>query len=348
MSEPIVLGIESTCDETAAAVVEGGKLLSNVVASSMDEHARYGGVIPELASRAHAEAFVPVISQALADAGLDLSQVDAIAVSAGPGLAGCLAVGVSGAKALAYAAGKPLYGINHVIGHIAVTQLQFGPFPPDTLALIVSGGHTSLLHVRDVARQVDVVGTTLDDAAGECFDKIARLLGFPYPGGPHIDRHAQKGDPHALKVPQGLTQGRSAAKHPYDFSFSGVKTAVARWLEEQDSLGRPIPVDDVCASLADSVATVLARKAIEGCKRYDSQILIVGGGFSANSQLRGKLQEFGQTAGIEIRIPRFELCTDNGAMVAMLGSNLVSASLPPSPEDFSIDSSMPMDQIYMA
>ena len=178
MSEPIVLGIESTCDETAASVVQGRTLISNVVASSMDEHARYGGVIPEIASRAHAEAFVPCVSKALADANMTLSDVDAIAVSAGPGLAGCLAVGVSGAKSLAWAANKPIYGINHVIGHIAVTQLQFGPFPEDTLALIVSGGHTSLLHVEDVARHIDVVGTTLDDAAGECFDKVARLLGF--------------------------------------------------------------------------------------------------------------------------------------------------------------------------
>ena len=244
MSEPIVLGIESTCDETAAAIVQGRTLRSNVVASSMEEHARYGGVIPEIASRAHAEAFVPCVSQALSDAGLGLGDVDAIAVSAGPGLAGCLAVGVSGAKALAWAANKPLYGINHVIGHIAVTQLQFGPFPKDTLALIVSGGHTSLLHVRDVARHVDVVGTTLDDAAGECFDKVARLLGFPYPGGPHIDRHAQLGDPKAIKVPQGLTQGKAGAAHPYDFSFSGVKTAVARWIEEQQAAGRDVPIDD--------------------------------------------------------------------------------------------------------
>ena len=175
---------------------------------------------------------------------MTLSDVDAIAVSAGPGLAGCLAVGVSGAKSLAWAANKPIYGINHVIGHIAVTQLQFGPFPEDTLALIVSGGHTSLLHVEDVARHIDVVGTTLDDAAGECFDKVARLLGFPYPGGPHIDRHAQLGDPHAIKVPQGLTQGKAGQQHPYDFSFSGVKTAVARWIEEQQAQGNEIPVDD--------------------------------------------------------------------------------------------------------
>ncbi|MBI0144542.1 tRNA (adenosine(37)-N6)-threonylcarbamoyltransferase complex transferase subunit TsaD [Bifidobacterium sp. W8116] len=347
MSEPLVLGIESTCDETAAALVQGNRLLSNVVASSMNEHARYGGVIPEIASRAHAESFVPVVSKALKDADMDLSQVDAIAVSAGPGLAGCLAVGVSGAKALAWAAKKPLYGINHVIGHIAVTQLQFGPFPHNALALIVSGGHTSLLHVDDLARSVQVVGTTLDDAAGECFDKIARLLGFPYPGGPHIDRHARLGDPHAIAVPQGLTKGRAGAEHPYDFSFSGVKTAVARWVERRQQAGLDIPVDDVCASLADSVATVLSRKAMAACHRFETDTLIVGGGFSANSQLRGKLEELGDQEGVKVRIPKINLCTDNGAMVAMLGVNLVQAGLPPSAPDFSIDSAMPMDRILM-
>ena len=347
MSEPVVLGIESTCDETAAALVQGDRLLSNVVASSMNEHARYGGVIPEIASRAHAESFVPVVSKALKDADMDLSEVDAIAVSAGPGLAGCLAVGVSGAKALAWAAGKPLYGINHVIGHIAVTQLQFGPFPKNALALIVSGGHTSLLHVDDLARSVQVVGTTLDDAAGECFDKIARLLGFPYPGGPHIDRHARLGNPHAIAVPQGLTKGRAGAEHPYDFSFSGVKTAVARWVERRQQAGLDIPVDDVCASLAGSVATVLSRKAMAACHSFDTDTLIVGGGFSANSQLRGKLQELSDQEGVKVRIPKINLCTDNGAMVAMLGVNLVQAGLPPSAPDFSIDSAMPMDRILM-
>ena len=347
MSEPVVLGIESTCDETAAALVQGDRLLSNVVASSMNEHARYGGVIPEIASRAHAESFVPVVSKALKDADMDLSEVDAIAVSAGPGLAGCLAVGVSGAKALAWAAGKPLYGINHVIGHIAVTQLQFGPFPKNALALIVSGGHTSLLHVDDLARSVQVVGTTLDDAAGECFDKIARLLGFPYPGGPHIDRHARLGNPHAIAVPQGLTKGRAGAEHPYDFSFSGVKTAVARWVERRQQAGLDIPVDDVCASLAGSVATVLSRKAMAACHSFDTDTLIVGGGFSANSQLRGKLQELSDQEGVKVRIPKINLCTDNGAMVAMLGVNLVQAGLSPSAPDFSIDSAMPMDRVLM-
>ncbi len=347
MSEPIVLGIESTCDETAAAVLQGRTILSNVVASSMDEHSRFGGVIPEIASRAHAEAFIPVVSQALADANMDLSDIDAISVAAGPGLAGCLAVGVSGAKSLAYAANKPLYGVNHVIGHISVTQLQFGTLPPNTLALIVSGGHTSLLHVNNIATSIDVVGTTLDDAAGECFDKIARLLGFPYPGGPHIDKHAQNGNSSAIRVPQGLTQGRSAAQHPYDFSFSGVKTAVARWIEEQDKNGNTIPVDDVCASLADSVATVLANKAIKGCESYDSDTLIVGGGFSANSQLRAKLVEVGNNHGVDVHVPELKLCTDNGAMIAMLGVNLVEEGVKPSNPNFSINSSMPLNQICM-
>jgi len=229
----------------------------------------------------------------------------------------------------------------------AVTQLQFGPFPKDTLALIVSGGHTSLLHVEDVARHIDVVGTTLDDAAGECFDKVARLLGFPYPGGPHIDRHAQLGNPHAIKVPQGLTQGKAGQQHPYDFSFSGVKTAVARWIEQQQAEGNEIPIDDVCASLADSVATVLARKAMRGCEQYGSKTLIVGGGFSANSQLRAKLLEVGAKHGVEVRIPQIKLCTDNGAMVAMLGVNLVESGVKPSEPDFAIDSAMPLTKISM-
>lgn len=347
MNRPIVLGIESTCDETAAAVVQGNMLISNVVASSMDEHARYGGVIPEIASRAHAQSFVPVVSKALQDANMTIDDVDAIAVSAGPGLAGCLAVGVSGAKALAWSSKKPLYGINHVIGHIAVTQLQFGEVAENTLALIVSGGHTSLLHVNNIATSIDVVGTTLDDAAGECFDKVARLLGFPYPGGPHIDKHAQKGDPHALRVPQGLTQGKAGKEHPYDFSFSGVKTAVARYIEQEEALGHSLQVDDICASLAQSVSEVLARKAMRACELYESKTMLVGGGFSANSQLRAALLAAGEQAGVEVRVPELRLCTDNGAMVAQLGVNLVEAGLAPSPLDFSIDSAMPLDRIYM-
>lgn len=253
MSEPIVLGIESTCDETAAAVVQGRTLISNVVASSMDDHARYGGVIPEIASRAHAEAFVPCVSKALADADMTLSDIDAIAVSAGPGLAGCLAVGVSGAKALAWAANKPIYGINHVIGHIAVTQLQFGPFPKDTLALIVSGGHTSLLHVEDVARHIDVVGTTLDDAAGECFDKVARLLGFPIrearistvtpSRATHMPSRCRRDSPKAK--PEGNTHTTSVSpgsRPPSHVGLNSVRPQVLRFPSTTCALRWPTPL----------------------------------------------------------------------------------------------------------
>ena len=346
MSEPIVLGIESTCDETAAAVVQGRTLISNVVASSMDEHARYGGVIPEIASRAHAEAFVPCVSKALADANMTLSDVDAIAVSAGP--ASPLSRGRRVRREIV-GMGREQADLRHQPRHRTYRgdATAIRPFPKDTLALIVSGGHTSLLHVEDVARHIDVVGTTLDDAAGECFDKVARLLGFPYPGGPHIDRHAQLGNPHAIKVPQGLTQGKAGQQHPYDFSFSGVKTAVARWIEQQQAEGNEIPIDDVCASLADSVATVLAKKAMRGCEQYGSKTLIVGGGFSANSQLRAKLLEVGAKHGVEVRIPQIKLCTDNGAMVAMLGVNLVESGVKPSEPDFAIDSAMPLTKISM-
>lgn len=347
IDEALVLGIESTCDETGAAVLRGGKLLSSVVASSMQLHSAYGGVIPETASRAHAEAFIPVVRQSLEEANVTLDDIDAIAVAAGPGLAGCLAVGTSGAKGLALGSHKPLYGVNHVIAHAAVTQLQFGAIPPGSLALIVSGGHTSLLKIDDIAKKVSVIGTTLDDAAGECFDKIARLLGFPYPGGPFIDDHARHGDPHALNVPQGLTQGRSGKAHPYDFSFSGVKTAVARWVEQEEAAGHSIPVDDVCASLAFSVADVISRKALKACKDFDAPCLIVGGGFSANSQLRNALLEKGKKYDVEVRLPHISLCTDNGVMIAALGYNCLEEEILPSGLHFSVDSAMPLSQIVM-
>ena len=315
MSNQIILGIESTCDETAAAVVQGKTLLANVVASSMDEHARYGGVIPEIASRAHAQSFVPVVSKALADANMTIDDVDAIAVSAGPGLAGCLAVGVSVAKALAWSANKPIYGINHVIGHVAVTQLQFGDLPANTMALIVSGGHTSLLHVNDIARDVEVVGTTLDDAAGECFDKVARLLGFPYPGGPYIDRHAQHGDPHAIKVPQGLTQGRAGKEHPYDFSFSGLKTAVINLIHNARQKGEEIDVNSLAACFQYTVADILTQKFIAAAKEGGYKTLALAGGVAANSGLRSMLQQRADYNRMKVYYPPLALCGDNAAMI---------------------------------
>jgi len=230
MAEPLVLGIETSCDETGVALVRGNELLVDAVASSMEEHARYGGIIPEVASRAHLEAMIPTIQRAIGEADVDLSEVDAIAVTAGPGLVGPLTIGASAAKALSIGLNKPLYGVNHVIGHACVDQLVDGPLPERAMALVVSGGHSSLLMVNDIATDVTELGSTLDDAAGEAFDKVGRLLGLPYPGGPHIDRLAREGDPAAIRFPRGLTAAKDQAKHAYDFSFSGLKTAVARWV----------------------------------------------------------------------------------------------------------------------
>ncbi|SDC30628.1 N6-L-threonylcarbamoyladenine synthase [Sanguibacter gelidistatuariae] len=345
MSAPLILGIESSCDETGVALVRGNDLLIDAVASSVDEHARFGGIIPEVASRAHLEAMVPTIERAIAGAGVTLAEVDAIAVTAGPGLVGPLTVGASAAKALAVALGKPLYGVNHVVGHAAVDQLVHGEFPERFMALVVSGGHSSLLLVDDIATKVDELGSTLDDAAGEAFDKVGRLLGLPYPGGPHVDCLAREGDPLAIRFPRGLTASKDQAKHMYDFSFSGLKTAVARWVEAHADAGKPIPAADVAASFAFAVADVLTAKTIAACKRNDVSTLVVGGGFSANSQLRELAAARCAEAGITLRIPPIRFCTDNGAMIAALGSAVVRAGVAPSSLDIPVDSSMPLTTI---
>jgi N6-L-threonylcarbamoyladenine synthase len=344
---PLVLGIETSCDETGVALVRGGELLVDAVASSMDEHARFGGIIPEVASRAHLEAMVPTIRRALGTADVDLSQVDAIAVTAGPGLVGPLTIGSSAAKALALALGKPLYGVNHVIGHAAVDALVDGPFPDRFMVLVVSGGHSSLLLVDDIATRVTELGSTLDDAAGEAFDKVGRLLGLPYPGGPHIDRLAREGNPRAIRFPRGLTAAKDQEKHAYDFSFSGLKTAVARWVETRRDAGEEIPLNDVAASFADAVADVLTAKTIAACHRHGVDTLVVGGGFSANSQLREMARERCAEAGITVRIPPIRYCTDNGAMIAALGSAVVAAGVRPSRLDIGVDSSMPLTTISL-
>ncbi|MFE6969226.1 tRNA (adenosine(37)-N6)-threonylcarbamoyltransferase complex transferase subunit TsaD [Isoptericola sp. NPDC057653] len=343
--DPLVLGIETSCDETGVALVRGDELLVDAVASSMDEHARYGGIIPEVASRAHLEAMVPTITRALGEADVDLSEIDAVAVTAGPGLVGPLTIGASAAKALAIGLNKPLYGVNHVIGHAAVNQLVDGPFDGRTMALVVSGGHSTLMLVDDIATGVTELGSTLDDAAGEAFDKVGRLLGLPYPGGPHVDRLAREGDPEAIRFPRGLTAAKDQAKHAYDFSFSGLKTAVARWIEACVDSGREVPAADVAASFAAAVADVLTAKTIAACRRHDVGTLVVGGGFSANSQLRGMAAERCAEAGIDLRIPPIRYCTDNGAMIAALGSAVVRAGAAPSTLDFPVESSMPMTTI---
>ena len=341
-AQPLVLGIETSCDETGIGIVRGTTLLADEVASSVDEHARFGGVVPEVASRAHLEAMVPTMDRALAAAGVRLSDVDAIAVTAGPGLAGALLVGVAAAKALAVGLGKPLYGVNHLAAHVAVDQLEHGPLPEPTLALLVSGGHSSLLLVPDVTHDVQSLGSSIDDAAGEAFDKVARVLGLPFPGGPHIDRAAREGDSVAIDFPRGLTSGRDMERHRFDFSFSGLKTAVARWVEARERSGEPVPVADVAASFQEAVVDVLTRKAVLACRENGVENLQIGGGVAANSRLRAMAQERCDAAGITLRVPRPGLCTDNGAMVAALGAQMVLKGRTPSELSLPADSSMPV------
>lgn len=351
MAEALVLGIETSCDETGVALVrvreEGSELLADAVASSMDEHSRFGGIIPEIASRAHLEAMVPTMRLALERADVDLGQVDAVAVTAGPGLVGPLTVGAAAAKALAVGLDRPLYGVNHVIGHAAVDELVHGRFPDRFMALVVSGGHSSLLLVDDIATGVTELGHTLDDAAGEAFDKVGRLLGLPYPGGPHVDRLAREGDPTAIRFPRGLTAAKDQAAHAYDFSFSGLKTAVARWVETRQDAGEQIPLPDVAASFAAAVADVLVDKTIAACRRNEVDTLVIGGGFSANSQLRDLAAERCADAGITLRIPPIRYCTDNGAMIGALGAAAVRAGVPPSALDLPVDSSMPLETVLL-
>ena len=343
--EPLVLGIETSCDETGVGLVRGERLLVDAVASSVEEHARFGGVVPEVASRAHLEAMVPTVERACREAGVALRDVDAVAVTSGPGLAGALLVGVAAAKALAVGLGVPLYGVNHLAAHVAVDTLEHGPLPEPTVALLVSGGHSSLLLVPDVTGDVRPLGQTIDDAAGEAFDKVARLLGLPFPGGPHVDREARAGNPSMTAFPRGLSSARDMERHRYDFSFSGLKTAVARWVERREADGERVPVADVAASFQEAVVDVLTRKAVLACRENGVDHLLVGGGVAANSRLRALAEERCADAGITLRVPRPGLCTDNGAMVAALGAQLVRRGRAPSDLDLPADSSMPVELV---
>jgi len=348
---PLVLGIESSCDETGVGIVRGHELLANEVASSVEEHARFGGVVPEIASRAHLEAMLPTLERACATADVDLTEVDAIAVTAGPGLMGALVVGVAAAKALAYALDKPLYGVNHLAGHVAVDLLEHGPLPTPCVALLVSGGHTSLLLVDDIAgvagRGIVELGATIDDAAGEAYDKVARLLGLPYPGGPVVDRAAATGDPRAIAFPRGLTSQRDLERHRFDFSFSGLKSAVARWVETRERAGLDVPLPDVAASFQEAVCDVLSAKALDACAATGARHLLIGGGVAANGRLRALLAERAAVAGVTLRTPRPALCTDNGGMIAVLGSEVVRAGGRPSPPDLGADSSLPVSRVLV-
>jgi N6-L-threonylcarbamoyladenine synthase len=344
MNEPLVLGIETSCDETGVGIVRGHTLLADAVASSVEEHARFGGVVPEVASRAHLEAMVPTIQRACDDAGNALRDVDAVAVTSGPGLAGALLVGVAAAKTLALALDKPLYGVNHLASHVAVDQLEHGALPDRCLAMLVSGGHSSLLLVDDITLGVTPLGATIDDAAGEAFDKVARVLGLPFPGGPHIDRAARDGQI-TIDFPRGLSNRKDLERHRFDFSFSGLKTAVARWVEAREASGEPVPVADVAASFQEAVCDVLTRKAIDAAVSNDIDTIMIGGGVAANSRLRALAESRAAEKGIRVRVPRPGLCTDNGAMVAALGSELVARGRTPSALDLPADSSLPVTTV---
>jgi len=333
-SQPLVLGIETSCDETAVGIVRGRTLLANVIASSVEEHARFGGVVPEIASRAHLEAMPSVVQEALKVAGVSLEDLDAIGVTAGPGLIGALLVGTSAAQGIALALDKPLYGVNHLSSHLAVDALdESRPLTP-AIGLLVSGGHSSIIEMSDMARSVKVLGETIDDAAGEAFDKIARILELDFPGGPAIDLLAKEGDPSAIDFPRGL------ANSDYNFSFSGLKTAVSRYLKEVPTFHRA----DVAASFQEAVVDVLLEKALRACRDTGIEALIIAGGVAANSRLRALAAQRCQLAQVELRTPPIALCTDNGAMVAAMTSLAVSAGIAPSGVGFPTLSTVPLTQ----
>ena len=305
-----VLALETSCDETAAAIVEDGRrVIANVVFSQIDLHALYGGVVPEIASRAHVEACDRVIDEALRAADMSLSDVDALAVTRGPGLVGALLTGVSCMKGFAYAAGKPLIAVNHIEGHVSANYITHPDLEPPFVCLVVSGGHSHIVRVEDYG-EYTLLGQTVDDAAGEAFDKAARVLGLPYPGGPRIDALAEEGDPHALALPHPHTPGR------YDYSFSGMKTAFLNAANKLEMKGEPLPKADMAASFRHAVVSSLVDKAMLAAHETHAPALALAGGVSANRLLRRMMQEACDKAGLPLYMPRLDLCTDNAAMIA--------------------------------
>lgn len=332
-----VLAIESSCDETGVGIARLAPdgtltLLADEVASSLAEHARYGGVVPEVASRAHLEALGPTMRRALATAGIE--RPDVVAATIGPGLAGALMVGVAAAKAYAAAWGVPFYAVNHLGGHLAADVYDHGPLP-ECVALLVSGGHTHLLHVRSLAQPITELGSTADDAAGEAYDKVARLLGLGYPGGRVLDELARTGDPEAIAFPRGMTGPRD---DPYAFSFSGLKTAVARYVEAHPEANPA----DVAAGFQEAVADVLTAKAVRAATDLGVGTLLIAGGVAANSRLRELAEQRCAAAGLELRIPPLRLCTDNGAMIAAFAAHLVAAGAAPSRLEVAGDPGLPV------
>ena len=307
----IVLGIETSCDETAAAVVRNGReVLSNVISSQIPLHTIYGGVVPEIASRKHVEKINPVIKEALSQANLTLEDIDIIGVTYGPGLVGALLVGVAEAKAISYVAKNPLVGVHHIEGHISANYIQHPELEPPFLCLIVSGGHSHIVKVKDYA-DFDIIGKTRDDAAGEAFDKIARSIGLGYPGGPKIDALAKEGNKHAIEFPRASIEGA-----PYDFSFSGLKSSVLNYLNSAEMKGESINKADVAASFQEAVVEVLVNKTILAARDYGMDKIALAGGVASNSALRASMKEACEKNNIQLYYPSPILCTDNAAMIA--------------------------------
>lgn len=309
----IVLGFESSCDETAAAVVEDGRIVrSNVIATSVAEQALYGGVVPEIASRRHAESISMVADKALADAGMTMQDIDAVAVTFAPGLIGAVLVGVNFAKGLAYSAGKPLVPVHHLRGHIAANYLTHPDLEPPFLCLVASGGHSHIVEVQDWCRY-RVLGRTVDDAAGEAFDKVARTLGLPYPGGPSVSQAARDGDPHAYKLPVPHVEGK------YNVSFSGLKTAVINEVHNARQKGLEISVPDMAASFQERIAQILAKKLLAAAADTGAKTVCLAGGVAANGRLRQLANDGVQKLGAKVYLPELKYCGDNGAMIAAQG-----------------------------
>jgi N6-L-threonylcarbamoyladenine synthase len=310
-----VLGIETSCDETAVAVVEDGRVLSNLIGSQVDLHERFGGVVPELASRAHVEALNPMMEEALEQAGSRFSDLDGVAVTVGPGLVGALLVGMAAAKSVAFATGAPLVGVNHLEGHIYANFLEHGPPEPPYVCLVVSGGHTMLVHMEEEHRY-RLLGQTLDDAAGEAFDKIARFIGLGFPGGPALDKLSRTGDPEAIRFPRAMAESGD-----YDFSLSGLKTAVLRHVKAERGAGREVDLADLAASFQEAIVDVQVAKTMRAAKETGAKTVLLGGGVVANTRLRERMERAGAKEGVRVLFPSIELCTDNGAMIARAGGS---------------------------
>jgi N6-L-threonylcarbamoyladenine synthase len=308
----LVLGIETSCDETAVGVVRGTTMLSNVISSQVDAHSRFGGVVPEVAARAHVEAIRSLSHRALAAAGVHPIDLDAVAATQGPGLAGALMVGFSYGKALAWALGKPFIGVDHMEGHLFAPRVEHDGFGPPAVVLLASGGHSQIVHMQDWGTY-QVLGSTIDDAAGEAFDKLARFMGLGFPGGPAIDRVSEGGDPGAVRFPRALPD------RPHDFSFSGLKTSVVTYIREHHAAGTLPAMPDLAASIQEAIVDVLVDKTMNALETSGARVIAGGGGVLANRRLRARLADEAERRGVGLLLPSPALCTDNGAMIGAAG-----------------------------